>query len=402
MIDSERKVEQLPAILLVSPGPIDGYPPVQHQARLFAEAGYQVLVVTSPLGTRSTCDFECSGVSVRTVKLSSPRRSRRLVGKLAFVAAIAKARRIVSQTLVAEISYDPDGVWYSNYAPLKKHNTLRIAHLHEALIDPANRYFERSASKIMHSFDLVVVADRNRGDLLKKQLGLAEKPMVIPNYPLLCDTPTTPVDRDPSVFRVVYVGSIGFHQGFDAIVRSIPDWQQPAFLLVAGNNQTPQAIQIAALAEELGVSDRIKFVGLISLSEVVSFISSADLALTLLCPVHDQWRFAAGASNKRYQCMQAGIAQISDMNPDVPELIERQGLGLCVAPDAPEAIASAVNYYISHPDECRIAGKKAQDFYRSNYHYQIPFKQLLDWIKSAGTKSEATTGESTQAKQCES
>ena len=388
----ENRSESRPKVLLVSPGPVDGYPPVQYQVELFQESGWDVILLTCPRLNESEVEFACGSARIVSSPIDGKYRLTRLLRRAVFALKLLRLRVENWRALRAEISFDVEGVFFSRACWFKRRDCLAIAHLHEALIDPKNRALERLASRSLHKFDRIVVADRRRAELLQSQLDLESRPMDIPNYPMLrSESEHSRTDATPCSFRVGYAGSIGMHQGFNAIVRSITKWRSDATLHLLGNPATIDVKRIMKLAEELGVRDRIFLEGLRPVAEVVPFLSSCHLGLTLLCPIHDQWRFAAGASNKRYQCMQAGIPQVTDRNPGVPELIEYQGVGFCVDPNDPEAIADAVNFYIENEDQREAAGRKAVELQRTKYHYAIPFSHLLEWIDEASSRRRGVT-----------
>lgn len=367
-------------VLLVSPGPIDGYPPVQYQAKLLADAGFGVVVVTPPLCSRSFSLFEHPGVRVVSVSLAGCGRVARMAAKVRFICAIARVRWQCRSLLVAEISYDPEGVCFSHFAPFRSRKTLVVAHLHETLIDPQRRWYERRAIKILPYVDKVVVADCKRAILLQDQLGLQEKPTVVENYPLLDSISLMSRSQCGDEFRVVYVGVLGWNQSIDVIINSVPAWPDRARLYLVGSASSEFVQQQQQRVSDLGISDRVIFEGWMELPDVRQFLRTCNLGLCILRPTHDQLKFAAGASNKRYQYMQAGLPQISDTNPGVPELVEEQRVGFCVAPDDGNAIAQSVRKYCEDPSGCAKSGERAFELYRTRYHYEVPFQKVIEWI----------------------
>ena len=98
--------------ILVSPGPLDGYPPVQYQARLLADAGHRVQVVTMPLrADLSDSSFSHPGVQVTCID-GQTTFGGRIKRNLAFCAAIIVARARAQRRSVIEIAYDPIGIYY--------------------------------------------------------------------------------------------------------------------------------------------------------------------------------------------------------------------------------------------------------------------------------------------------
>lgn len=362
--------------LLVSPGPVDGYPPVQYQARLLADAGYRVELVTLTLPPRASgADFAHPGV--RVTCLPAWLAARTALRSAALVAAVATARRRLGGPTV-EIAYDPLGVWISDLAPGRPRR--RVAHFHE-LLQHDTRHIERRLARAVAGFDLVVVPDAARARHTRDRLALAADPLVVENLPLRATHPPTPRDdRAVAGFEVVYCGSLGLDQKLDAVIRSVPAWPPGAHLLLIGRDETAAGRRLRALTRERGMDGRVRFAGWLPLPAAEARMAQSDLGVALLDGTSEQWRTALGASNKRYQYMKAGLPQIGDCNPGVPELLEGNGIGACVGAPEPAEIAALVTAYATDPARCRREGEKAFTLHRSTFHYERAFQPLLDRI----------------------
>lgn len=367
------------SFLLVSPGAVDGYPPVQYQARILADAGYPVTLVTMPLREGEDAPhFSHPGVNVRSVASAAAfggrlRRVRR------FATLLWSARRSLPPNSV-EIAYDPIGLWYSDYIPNRP--AKRIAHLHELLQRHRSAYVEKRLGAALRKYDLVVVPDISRGAHTQQVLRLEQSPLVVENYPLRAQAyRAVPAGSNPRQFEVVYCGSLGLDQKIDAIIRSMPFWSTQVRLILIGNDQTPTATRLHQLSEELGVKDRIEFLGWMDTPDAEARLTRADLGIGLLDASFEQWRTALTASNKRFQYMKAGLPQIGDTNPGVPRLLD--GIGTCIGTDHhPEAIAEAVNAYAGDPARCAREGALAFERHRVDYNYECAFQSLHNIIRS--------------------
>jgi glycosyltransferase involved in cell wall biosynthesis len=222
---------------------------------------------------------------------------------------------------------------------------------------------------------LVVVADQGRAPLLAAELALPVLPTVVPNYPLAF--PPTPAPAKNPGFEVIYGGSIDLEQRIDLIIRSIPFWPAQAKLVLLGDDTRPNVQPLKRLAADLGLDERVVFHGWIATDALIERYRSAHLGIPLLDPAREQWRLSVGASNKRYQYMQAGLAQIGDQIAGVPELLEGNGIGRVVHDYTPESIAEIVNHYAANPDEGAAQGARAETLHRKRYNYQEAFAPIL-------------------------
>jgi glycosyltransferase involved in cell wall biosynthesis len=202
------------------------------------------------------------------------------------------------------------------------------------------------------------------------------------NYPILGGQPQIRKDSEPNrPFQVIYCGSLGYNLKLDVVIQSIKKWPKQASLTLIGNDNTATARQLKALARTMEVADRVRFIGWLDIAEAEAQLMQADLGIALLDTSYEQLRTALGASNKRYQYMKAGLPQIGDQNPGVPELIEGNGIGICVSEHSVDAIASAVQTYVEDRSRCIAEGTRAFDLHQSQFHYERVFRRLLDMLE---------------------
>lgn len=359
--------------VLISPGPVDGYPPVQYQARLLAAAGYSVEIVTSPLSREQDVPlFSCPGVRVSCL---SPTQafSGRLQRNVSYVRALLAARMRAGQQ-ATEICYDPIGVFLSDYTPFKPRR--RVAHFHELLQYP-DSFLEKRLRRAIENFRLVVVPDAARAIHTQSVLELKETPLVIENYPLRANKPLASA-KSSRRFEVVYCGSLGFNQKLDLAIRSSAFWPDGAYLVLIGNATTRPAQALKELAASINVAHRVEFLGWMETHTAECRLADANLGIGLLSTDSEQLRTALGASNKRFQYMKAGLPQVGDQNPGIPQLIEENGIGTCLRGHDPAELAGVVSAYMRDSARCRSEGARAFDLHHRLYNYEAVFSRLLE------------------------
>lgn len=363
--------------ILLSPGAVDGYPPVQYQARLLAQAGHRVQVVTSTLRADTTRpDFTCEGVEVHAVTRSQFLRGR--LRRYLLLAQTLLGARLRAGHSAIEICYDPIGSFVSDLTPLRSRR--RILHLHELLQYP-DSFLEKRLGKSVRKYDRVVVPDDARAAHTAETLKLDTPPLVVENYPLRAAGPLP--REETGRFEVVYCGSLGLNQKLDMLIRSVSLWPSEAHLVLIGNDTTTIAGQLRALAAAEGVHGRVHFLGWMETNAAEQRLASADLGVALFDSTILQLSTALGASNKRFQYMKAGLPQIGDRNPGVTELLD--GIGACLSSIDPKEIASLVAAYVTDPERCRAEGARAFIRHQATYNYERVFARLTDWLEGVGT-----------------
>lgn len=361
------------SFILVSPGPIDGYPPVQNQARLLAAAGHAVEVITSPISAeKQVPDFACPGVRVSCLSAAQSYRGR-MRRHSAFSAALLGARLRAGRSAI-EIAYDPIGMFYSDMVPLRPRT--RVAHFHELLQYPQH-FLEKRLQRAIGGYQLVVVPDEDRAVHTMKALSLHEPPLVIENYPLRAGSPPGKGPRS-GPFEVVYCGSLGLNQKLDMAIRSCAMWPAETRLLLIGNADTQTGQLLKELAVSFGVQERVVFTGWMESQAAERRMAEADLGLGLLDMSSEQLRTALGASNKRYQYMKAGLPQIGDLNPGIQELLEGSRIGTCLRSHDPQELGAVVSGYVLDPLRGLAEGARAFGLHQDRYNYESVFTRLIE------------------------
>lgn len=364
--------------LLLSPLPVDGYPPVQHQARLLANSGYFVELVTAPRqpGAREI-RFSHPGVSSTVLPLRTGRGLQTIVRLAEFVAALTRVRARHRRASVVEIAYDPLAMFISDLAGLRPAH--RVAHFHESLDDLDTLWLQKRLVRAIRDYQIVSVADHTRGEFLEDQLNLAAPPLVVPNYPMRLDDHHVLCRQDKvDGFELVYAGSIGRDQKLDVVIEAVRHCAPTVTLTLIGDRELPLAKELGARAAALGISQRIRFPGWLDYADIPRRLVRAHLGVSLLDPEIGNWRSSLGASNKRYEYMRAGLPQIADMNPGVPELIEGNGVGRCVSSFSPDELAGLISAYVADPARCASEGRRAWQLHRERFNYQNAFAPMID------------------------
>ena len=368
-------------VVLVSAAPVDGYPPVQHQARLLAEHGFHVELITVPRvpGTREV-SFTHPGVTTTVLPLRRGRGVQTFMRLAELTATLTGIRARYRRAQPIEIAYDPLAMLISDLAGFRP--SLRVAHFHESLDALDKLWLEKRLRIAIRRYQEIVVADRGRAQLLVGQLSLGKLPHVVPNYPLrLQDKP--PNAAKSKGFELIYSGSIGSGHRLDVIIKALCHCPEHVHLTILGDRDRPSVKALAKLAEGHALSGRVRFPGWVDYRQVTQRLSQAHLGVSLLDPHVPNFRFSMGASNKRYEYMRAGLAQIGDMNPGVPGLIEGNGIGRCVTSFEPEELAGLIRSYVDDPAACAEQGDRAYLLHLSEFNYENAFQPMLQCLTLA-------------------
>ncbi len=116
----------------------------------------------------------------------------------------------------------------------------------------------------------------------------------------------------------------------------------------------PLRPQLEALASELGIADRVSFLGSLPHQDVKEWLRRSHAFV--LPSVTARNGDVEGIPVALMEAMAAGLTVVSSCHSGIPELIEDQKTGFLAAEKDVETLASRLRVIAEHPDECeRIA-----------------------------------------------
>lgn len=184
--------------------------------------------------------------------------------------------------------------------------------------------------------------------------------------PLLFDTSPflSPVGPDAARARfqlsadtpvVLFLSRLHVKKGVDRLLRAAAMLKDLSFTLVLAGPADPPAYeaQLRALASELGVNDRVKFVGMVTGSDKISLFRAASL-------------FALPTSQENFgfvilEAMSAGVPVLTTRGVDTwPELKASGGAVICDA--SPAEIAKELRALLGDPPARERMGRRAREW----------------------------------------
>lgn len=153
----------------------------------------------------------------------------------------------------------------------------------------------------------------------------------------------TVVNQFADDYVISYIGGFGWHRGLDVAVRAMPQvlTQQPnaRLVLVGGSKGDPLVAELRQLAGELGVEDRVNFMGWQPFDLVPSYIVQSDVGLVShRATTHTNTTIP----HKLFQYMSLNRPVVVSDCPPLKRVIQCIGGGLVFQAGDPESLAEAL------------------------------------------------------------
>jgi D-inositol-3-phosphate glycosyltransferase len=140
--------------------------------------------------------------------------------------------------------------------------------------------------------------------------------------------------------RIVSVGRLLPHKGFDTMIEALPGISNAEFVIVGGPDAgeldaDPEVRRLLALAAGLGVGDRVRFTGAVARDDLPALLRSADV---VTCTPSCEPRGLVPL-----EAMACGVAVVASAVGSMLDIVVHDVTGLLVPPRQPRALAEAVS-----------------------------------------------------------
>jgi glycosyltransferase involved in cell wall biosynthesis len=197
--------------------------------------------------------------------------------------------------------------------------------------------------------------------------------VVISNYPREHTSAGSPKSWPERTFAVAYTGLLSDDRCIKEIVRamSLLPKNIPARLILAGE------FCPATLSDDVANIkgwDRVRMLGAIAPEQVGQLLSEVRAGLVLFRPDPNSLECAP---NKLFEYMQAGIPVIASDFPGFRTVVHESKCGLLVNPLDLRAIAGAIEYILSHPQEAEQMGLRGREAVKARFNWDCEERKLL-------------------------
>ncbi|BCX19564.1 MAG: hypothetical protein KatS3mg117_3246 [Geminicoccaceae bacterium] len=218
------------------------------------------------------------------------------------------------------------------------------------------------------------VTSAREGEAIRA-LGLDLAPLVeVPNGVDLPDPLPSEQEAErawaphPRGRRLLFLGRISWEKGIDRVIRALVDVPY-ALLRNVGNDERDTTSGLEALAREVGVADRVEFVGPAHGAEKWALLAGADL-LVLPSP-SENWGIVVS------EALGVGTPVVAGAGVGAAELVRRHELG-AVVEGSPASLAAAIRELLAAPERRRAMGERAKGVIGQNFSHAAVARAMVD------------------------
>jgi len=190
----------------------------------------------------------------------------------------------------------------------------------------------------------------------------------------------------PAMPRLLYTGSLSIERGaliYADLARTMPDTE----IHLVGSCSHSLAQQIDDRAEIGAARLHIQSVGeKLLFDRILAAYRQPWTCGIAIMP--DSGHYREKELTKFFEYMAAGLPILASDFPVWRNLIEGQGVGLCVDPPDPDAIVEKVRWLVAHPEEARAMGERGRAAVRSTFNWGREAEKLIGLARDL-TKARA-------------
>lgn len=167
-----------------------------------------------------------------------------------------------------------------------------------------------------------------------------------------------PLVEATAVPTLLFIGQHRYYKGVDDLLRAMPRLE--ARLLIGGDG--PQRAEWQTLAQELGIADRVQFLGRIPDDDLPRFYASGDI---FVLPSNSR---AESFGMVLQEAMAAGLPCVTtELGTGTSWLVQDGLSGFVVPPREPEALTAVLNTLLANPQLRQQMGTAGQQRARSEF-----------------------------------
>jgi glycosyltransferase involved in cell wall biosynthesis len=175
---------------------------------------------------------------------------------------------------------------------------------------------------------------------------------------------------------IVFVGHLIAWQGVEYLIRSIPRVVRDcpdATVLIVGEGLIKE--RLVKLAEQIGISDRVIFTGMIPYDKVPLYINASDICVAPF--IREKNEILGVSPLKIYEYAACGKAIVTSRLPGL-EFVEKCEMGVLIQPDSAEDLAKAIIKLLQNPELSKQMGENGRKYIVENHSWESVARKVAE------------------------
>lgn len=249
------------------------------------------------------------------------------------------------------------------------------------------RYLEKYFWKHV---DGVIVPNKERAEFLIKKYGQPKKLRVIMNVPPY----SKPIKANKfrkflkkkgilnmsNIKIILYAGGLSWDRSAEELIDSGKSFLTDNIIIILmGWGEDNYLRKLKEKIINLKLDKKVFLHPPVSYTEVMEYISSADIGVVLYKPIEKNAYYCA--SHKMFDYIMCGKPVIASNSPPLKNLIEKKNIGICVDPFNPKSIAQGILHIIHNPVKYKMMSENALRLANEKYNWGNEFQKLYTFYR---------------------
>lgn len=213
----------------------------------------------------------------------------------------------------------------------------------------------------------VIIVSNKLKKIAKANIGFIEKIIVIGNgvsvNNLTQDTNKIKTKNYLNQKNILSVSNLITSKGIDfnlqAVALLIDKYPDLKYQIIGDG---PEKNRLKKLAVDLGINDRVEFLGKLAHKEVIKYMAKADIFSL------PSWNEGFGVVY--IEAMSQGRPVIGCKGEGIEDFVEDGKTGILVKPKKVDSLVKAIDYLLGNTDKAQAIGERAQRFILKNYTWE--------------------------------
>lgn len=185
-------------------------------------------------------------------------------------------------------------------------------------------------------------------------------------------------------FEVMFAGRIVERKGVRYLLEAIRLLRDryPVRLKVVGDG--PLRPELERMAADLGIADRVHFTGFVSTAELEAAFAECDAFV--LPAVVDAKGDVEGLGVVLLEALAYGKPVIASGAGGIVDIVRDGETGLLVPPGDPDALARAIETYVTRPDYARTLARAGREHMRREFSWSVVIGRLVELYRDVAAR----------------